>query len=257
MSLLRCEQLSVTINRQTICSSLELELIPGECIALLGRNGIGKTTLLHTLAGLRSPDAGEVLINNASVTRLTRKQIAQQLGVLLQQQEDSFPIQVIESVLMGRHPYMNALAWETQQDRQQALQFLHEVGLESLAYRLTTELSGGERQRAAIATLLMQNPQILLLDEPNAHLDYHYQAQILNHLTNKTVNESRGLIMSLHDINLAQAYCSRVVLLMGDGEVRVGDTHEILEPALLSRAYDHPIRRIETDTGFWFSPDLG
>jgi len=247
MNHLQSIELSVSISNKQVCDNLNLNIEPGEVWGILGRNGVGKTTLLHTLAGLRSPDNGEILLSNKSINQLSRKQIAQQLGLLLQQSEESFPSSVIETVLTGRHPHIDNWSWESKGDLVIARQALELVQLSEMADRSIDQLSGGERQRVAIACLITQSPEIYLLDEPNSHLDLKYQIQLLDVLVNLARTKQKSILMTLHDLNLAVRYCDKLVMLLGDGKVLVGDTETLLTEDNLLHLYNHPIKKIDVD----------
>ena len=247
MSLLSTSNLNIHIGSTPVCHNLNVTCEPGEVWGILGRNGKGKTTLLHTLAGLRAPVSGEILIRENNILELSRKKIAQQLGVLLQHHEDSFPATVIETVITGRHPHLSHWQWESKSDWEYAEKALKTVQLSHLGERPINQLSGGERQRVAIATLLTQNPDIMLLDEPNSHLDLKYQIQLLNQLCQQTRTLGKTTIMTLHDLNLAARYCDKLILLLGDGETLTGNSKELLNESNLQKLYDHPISRIESD----------
>jgi len=247
LNLIHSSQLKVKIGNTLVCRDLTIECKAGEVWGVLGRNGKGKTTLLHTLAGLRPAISGEIFIQQNSIHQLTRRQIAQQLGVLLQHHEDSFPCSVIETVISGRHPHINHWQWESRNDWDIAHKALQSVQLSHLAQRPVNQLSGGERQRVAIATLITQNPQIMLLDEPNSHLDLKYQIMILDYLFKLTKSAQKTILMTLHDINLAARYCDKLILLMGDGEVQVGEANELLSEDNLQKLYDYPVTRIDSE----------
>ena len=248
MRLLSTTDLKIEIADTQVCESLNLECKEGEVWGILGRNGKGKTTLLHTLAGLRPVVDGAIFIKNKNIQELTRKQIAQQLGVLLQHHEDSFPCSVMETVITGRHPHISNWQWESNHDYEIAHKALEQVQISHLADRPINQLSGGERQRVAIATLITQNPQILLLDEPNSHLDLKYQIQTLEILCRQVKNNNQILLMTLHDLNLTARFCDKLILLLGDNEVLIGNSLDLLNESNLQRLYDYPISRIETDT---------
>jgi iron complex transport system ATP-binding protein len=254
MALLTTTALTVAIGNQPICHSLSLEINTGERWALLGRNGAGKSTLLHTLAGLRPAVSGEIALQGEAIEMLTLQQRAQRLGLLFQQQDDAFPSTVLETTLIGRHPYLKPWQWESQSDYDKALTALQQLQLETFAERITTTLSGGERQRLAIATLLTQEPALMLLDEPTNHLDIHHQIALLNLLQQWSQQGERALLMTLHDINLALRYCDHAILLLGDGEVVMGRSEEVLTTANLERLYLHPLRRIEGEWGQAYLP---
>ncbi|MCW8934726.1 MAG: ABC transporter ATP-binding protein [Gammaproteobacteria bacterium] len=247
MSLLSTSNLNIRIGNTPVCHKLNITCEAGEVWGILGRNGKGKTTLLHTLAGLRPSVSGEILIRENNILELSRKKIARQLGVLLQHHEDSFPATVLETVITGRHPHLNNWQWESPSDWECAHQALSTVQLSHLSERPINQLSGGERQRVAIATLITQNPDIMLLDEPNSHLDLKYQIQLLNQLCQQTRAQGKTIIMTLHDINLAARYCDKLILLPGDGETLTGTSKELLNESNLHKLYDHPISRIESD----------
>jgi iron complex transport system ATP-binding protein len=254
MVLLSTHNLAVAIGEKAVCHSLTFEVKSGERWALLGRNGIGKSTLLHTLAGLRPPHSGTISLQRDAIDELTPQQRAQRLGLLFQQQEDPFPSTVLETTLIGRHPYLKPWQWESDADHMKALMALQQLQLETFSERITTTLSGGERQRLAIATLLTQEPALMLLDEPTNHLDIHHQIAVLDQLQQWSQQGERALLMTLHDINLALRYCTHAMLLLGDGEVMTGRADEVLTTAHLERLYLHPLHRIEGEWGQAYLP---
>jgi iron complex transport system ATP-binding protein len=254
MNMLTTRRLQVRIADKAVCRDLQLQVEPGQVWGILGRNGIGKTTLLHTLAGLREADAGDILLQQQDIRQLGRKQLAQKLGLLLQHHEDAFPVSVLDTVLGGRHPHIDLWHWETADDHAIARRALQAVNMLDMAQRQVDRLSGGERQRVAIATLLTQDPQLYLLDEPNSHLDLNYQISLLQILTDHARQQQRSIIMSLHDINLAARFCSHILYLYGDGETETGGSVEQLQPARLQKVFEHPINSATQNDGrnvFW------
>jgi len=250
MSLLNCEDLTVKIADTQVCVDLTLTMNAGENWAILGMNGCGKTTLLHTLAGLLPAQSGEIELNNTSLNNLSRHEIAQQLSLLLQHQEDHFPGTVLESVLIGRHPHIQSWQWESEEDHKIALDALTVLGLTNFSERSILTLSGGERQRVALATLLVQQTHIRLLDEPVNHLDIHHQHEVMKLLT--TDNNQTANVFVLHDVNLATRYCDHALLIYADGKTRQGVCAEVLTEQNLSELYQHPLQEIEYDGQRWF-----
>jgi iron complex transport system ATP-binding protein len=255
MSILHTQKLGVSIGNKTVCSDLNLHIEPGEVWGLLGCNGVGKTTLLHTLAGIRETEQGSIFLNNQNIATQNRKQIAQHLGLLLQHTDDAFPCTVIETVLTGRHPHISQWQWESKQDYDIAHQSLQAVSMAEMAQRPVNQLSGGERQRVAIATLLTQNPALYLLDEPNSHLDLKYQIDLLKQFTQKVKQQQVSIIMSLHDINLAARFCTHLLFLYGNGEFDLGPKDELLNTTKLEKVYRHPIKQSQSDAGIIFWPE--
>jgi len=243
-ALLEIRHLKVQIAQQTICTDLNIAVQPGQCWAVLGVNGAGKTTLLHTLAGLRPAQSGEILIQQRPLTAYSRRELAQQLGMLFQEIQDPFPSTVLETTLMGRHPYTKSWQWETAEDYRIASEALTHVGMHHLTERQINTLSGGERQRLAVATLLTQTPRLFLLDEPTNHLDLQYQHLILKLFNQYAEAHGCAVVMILHDINLAATYCDQAVLLFRDKEPECGPSEELLTEPHLSELYSYQIRKI-------------
>lgn len=252
--LLEAEELAIRIGGRWLCCEFSLTLYPGECLALLGPNGAGKTTLLHTLAGLRAPSAGEVRIGGKPYAAWPGGTVACFRGLLAQQQPDHFAASALETVLVGRHPHLGRWDWESAKDLRIARASLAAVGLEDFEARDVLTLSGGERQRVAIAALLAQQPQLLLLDEPLNHLDLHYQIAVLD-LFRREAATGRAVVMVMHDINLAARYADHVILLDGQGGVAAGSADEILQAPRLSHAFGHPLRAVADGERTLFIPD--
>jgi len=255
--LLRTEELTVEIGGKTVCEKLDVTINPGQRWGLLGINGVGKTTLLHTLAGLRAPAQGNIKLGETLLKELPRLRIAQHIGVLLQDDNDAFPGTVLETVLTGRHPWLGQWQWESEEDRALAMAALSDVGLEGFEQRQVNTLSGGERRRLALATLFTQNPKLFLLDEPTNHLDPHYQIGLLDLLDQRVtdVANGRASLMILHDINLATRFCDHLMLLFGEGETLCGPAGEVLNIENLTRLYGHPVIAVDGPKGTVYLPD--
>jgi iron complex transport system ATP-binding protein len=235
-SLFCSRELTVNVPGRTLVHELNLDLKAGELIAILGQNGAGKSLTLHTLAGLREAAAGHVELNGKPITSLTRRTVAQKLALLPQNSEDIFPATVFDTVLIGRHPHIEPLHWESAQDRQLAQHCLQEMDLADLSNRDVATLSGGERRRLAIAQTLAQDPSIFLLDEPTNHLDPQHQLDVLKLFAGRK-KQGAAVIACLHDVNLAARFADRCLLLYGDGRWHLGDTGDVLTEETLSELY--------------------
>lgn len=253
-ALLETRSLTVSIADKCVCRDFDLVLNLGSCIGVLGSNGVGKTTLMHSLAGLRPVDSGEIFLGGITLKELPRRRIAQQLGLLMQQQEDSLPATVLETALIGRHPHIDFWRWESHNDVNLARRALKLVGLDGLEQRAQTQLSGGERRRLAIATIITQDPQVFLLDEPTHQLDPHHQLALLAHFAGLSHSRERAVIMSLHDANLAARFCDQVLMLFGDGELLFGNLDEILTAENLSRLYQTTVIPVNWTGGTAYLP---
>lgn len=246
VSVLATRGVAIAAGARQLVRDLSIELAGGEFTAILGRNGSGKTLTLHTLAGLRPPEHGTVHIGGASLAGMTRRAVAQRLGLLMQDLEESFVTTALEAVLIGRHPHLKTWQWESADDEQIAREALASVNLQEFASRTTDGLSGGERRRVAIASLLAQSPQVFLLDEPTNHLDPHHQVAVLD-LFRRQANAGATVVATLHDPTLAARFADRVILLFGDGRWTSGPTRETLTAESLSELYLTPMIEIASN----------
>ena len=234
--LLAASAVSVRAGARELVRGLSAEFNAGEVIAILGRNGSGKTLTLHTLAGLREPAAGVIRLDGVAMPQMRRRALALRLGLLPQDLEDAFVSTAMETVLIGRHPHLSLWQWESAQDERIAREALRAVDMEGFTLRRTDTLSGGEQRRVALAALLAQQPAIYLLDEPTNHLDPHHQLAVLT-LFRGLADCGRTVITTLHDPTLAARFADRVLLLFGDGRWSLGPVGTTLTAASLSELY--------------------
>ena len=251
--LLEARGLSVVAGRRRLVVDLDLVLRSGEALAVLGPNGVGKTLTLQTLAGLRKPAGGAVLVGGRPLAAWPRRALARRLGLLPQGTEDPFPATVMEEALIGRHPHLGFWQWEDRDDLAIARQALADVDLAGLEERLLDTLSGGERRRLAVATLLVQNPDVWLVDEPTNHLDPQHRLGVMRLLAARA-GAGRGVVVTLHDVNLAAGWCARCLLLFGDGSWELGAAPEVLTEDAISRLYQMDVRRVEFEGRGYFLP---
>ena len=254
MSILRLERLDLEIGARPVCRGLDLAVRTGERWAILGRNGIGKTTLLHCILGLRPHQGGEIFIDDEAAASLSRQQLALRLGILPQQALNMVPATVMETVILGRHPHAQSLLRDSPEDVALALQTLEAMQIEHLAERQLDTLSGGEGQRVALAMLLAQSPRLFLLDEPSNHLDVAFQVRMMTIFERVLRERGASLLMATHDINLAARFCDKVLLLTGDGEHVAGEAQAVLTADNLSLAYGCQIKLIKQDGLALFYP---
>lgn len=240
---LECRRLGVAAGGRELVSQLELNLEPGQLLAVLGRNGTGKTLTLLTLAGLRSAQSGQVLLEGKSMVDWPARQRARRIGMLLQDPGDAFPATVLETALSGRYARLGLGGRETEADRESALQALQVMQLTDLAHREVGSLSGGERQRLSIATVIAQDTPIYLLDEPVNALDPGHQVAVMEFFRERT-RQGCAVVASLHDPTLAARYADAVLMLDGAGGWSLDDSAAALNEAALSALYRHPIQEV-------------
>ena len=253
--LLEARRLNVGIGERLFCRDLDLELRSGERLAILGRNGAGKSTLLSVLAGLRAPLAGDVRLKGESYAGLGPRKAARLRGWLPQSRNDAFASTVLETALAGRHPHLDRWGWESERDARIVRQALLAVGLADFERRDIQTLSGGERQRLAIATLLSQQPELFLLDEPVAYLDLKHQIAMLALFAGTAREHGAAVAMVLHEPALAWRFCDRALLVHGDGRCECGPTPEMLSAERLSALYDYPLQVFERDGQLCLIPE--
>ena len=241
--LLSCKNIRVSVPGRLLVDGLDLDLDRGEIVAVLGPNGTGKSLTLATLAGLRRPDVGNVMLNSHDIFLSPRQRTAQQLALLPQVVDDIFPATVLDTALVGRHPHIGHFKWESEDDYRITGDALRAMGLEGLSTRDVLTLSGGERRRLAIAQVLAQTPEVYLLDEPTNHLDPQHQLDALQ-IFRRAADQGAGVVVSLHDVNLAARFADRCLLLFGDGRWQIGRTENILNESNLSELFATPMEAV-------------
>jgi iron complex transport system ATP-binding protein len=209
----------------------------GEIVALVGPNGAGKSTLLRVLAGLLRPSSGAVAIDGAPIERLSRNAIARRIAVVPQVFETLFPFTVREVVTLGRTSRVGLLGVLDADDARAVERAIDDLALRDLAGRRIDRLSGGERQRTVLAMALAQESDVLLLDEPTAHLDPAHQRATLEHTARIARERGLAVVAVLHDLNLASALASRVAVMRDGLIVRDGDPRDVLTPALVADVF--------------------
>ena len=227
------QQLNYAYGTQRVVDDVSLTTSPGRVLGLIGPNGSGKTTLLRLLSGSLKPQAGAVHIDDVPLGKLSPREIARQLSVVVQESDAETTITVGEMVLLGRTPYLKPFARTRPSDHRIAAEALERVGVAHLGHRPFNSLSGGERQRVLIARALAQQGQHLLLDEPTNHLDIRYQHEILTLVRGLGVTT----LVVLHDLNLAAQYCDELIMLEHGRVAATGPPDQVLQSDLVHRVY--------------------
>ena len=228
--MLEARALYVGVPGRLLVSDLSLSLRPGQCTALLGRNGSGKSSLIAALGGLREAGNGAVLLDGRPLAQWQRRERARRLGVLLQDPAGDFWGTTLDYVRLGGYPHggLGPVG--------RARELLEAVDLGAHEQQRYRTLSGGERQRARLAQLLLQAPQVMLLDEPLQHLDLAHQAQVLE-LLDERARAGCALFMALHEPSVAARHCRESVLLYDAGRVAQGPSNIMLTLEQLETLY--------------------
>jgi iron complex transport system ATP-binding protein len=239
--MLQTIDLSLHIGNRKLVGALNWQVDAGQCWCVIGRNGVGKSTLLRTLAGLRRPDAGTVVIDGRSLADWPLLDLARERAYLPQGRNDVFGYRAIETVLAARHPYRSTGYWDATADHQAAQAALQALDVGDLAERDVRTLSGGERQRVAIAAVLAQDTPLLLLDEAASALDLAHQVGVMTLLGRLCRAEKKSVVLVSHDLNLAHGVATHALLLMDDGHWQAGPVDEVMRAPLLSLCLGYPI----------------
>ncbi len=206
------EQVNFTYGGPELFDSFGLEVEAGEFLGVIGPNGAGKSTLLRLMAGLLRPSAGQVSVMGTDLGGMSRREVARLVAVVPQESHFAFDYTVHDVVMMGRNPYLGRLERPGSRDRESVGKALDFVDAQGLADKPVTQLSGGEKQRVVLARALAQETDLLLLDEPTAHLDIQHQESFV--LLLKRLNaQGKTVVLLSHDLNLASVACSRILLL--------------------------------------------
>jgi iron complex transport system ATP-binding protein len=227
-------------GRPAAVEDVTLAIEAASATTILGPNGAGKSTLLFLALGWLRPSGGSVFIEGRPLNGYTRSEMGRMVGLVPQRENFQFEYSVLEYVLLGRLPYLSALAQPGEADYRAALGALARVGLGGFEHRSVLRLSGGERQMVLIARSLAQQTRILLLDEPTAHLDLHNKARIVR-LLRELREEGVTLVMTTHEPELASSLASQVVLMSRGQILYAGGPDIALTSERLSGLYDQAI----------------
>ena len=235
--MIRIRNMECGYGQNTVLRNIDLSITKGELVGIIGPNGSGKTTLLRAITRLLKPKAGAIFFGGKNISEMHLRELAMRVAVVSQRSETGI-MSVEEFVLLGRIPhYKRFQLLETKNDIDVAKKCMSLTDTLKLKDHLMGEISGGERQLALIARALTQNPELLLLDEPTAHLDIAHQVGILDLVTRLNKEFGLTVIMVLHDLNLASEYCHRLVLLNEGRVFKMGCPEEVMDYKTIEEVY--------------------
>jgi iron complex transport system ATP-binding protein len=245
-STLRAEHITFAYSRdKPVLQDISFDVSSGTFLAVVGPNGAGKSTLVNLLAGLLTPQAGEILLDGVNLRSYRVQDIARKVAVVRQEFVPAFGFSVAETVLMARTLYYGRWGFESQTDRELVKQALELTDTAGFAGRPLASLSAGERQRVFIARGLAQNTPLLLLDEPTSFLDWKHQGRIYDLLKSIQIEKGTTIVAITHDLNLAAQYCDQTLLLYppdrqpaASASYRIGKTPDVLTPQEIERAFE-------------------
>lgn len=237
LPLLALKNTSWDVDGTRIVDSVSLEISPGEVVGLLGPNGAGKSTLLRMAAGLLAVSAGTISLNGRELTAWPRTEIARQIAFVPQDTHVEFDFTAYEIALMGRNPYLARFQWPTASDHEAVRRAMEQTHTLDLKDRAITTLSGGERQRVFLARALASQTPFLVLDEPTSSLDLEHTLNFMRLIRHLAEQEGRGIIMAVHELNMAARFCDRLLLLHKGKLVQSGSCDEVLTQENIEKVF--------------------
>jgi iron complex transport system ATP-binding protein len=251
MGILDLQSISHRFPTGFALADLSLEIRAGSFLGLIGPNGSGKTTLLRIMSRIIEPDSGEVRLQGRPLQDYAPRELARKMAVIRAEQFFEFPFSVFEVVAMGRAPHLGRLQSLREQDRAAVDEALELTRLQDLRERPISQISSGERQRVLIARALAQSPALLLMDEPEAHLDISHRIAIFQLL--RRLHQERGMtiVVVLHDLAAAAAFCPSVAIMSQGRLVAVGPSEVVMQPETIRAVYgDEVLVQSDPATGF-------
>lgn len=216
----------------------------GMLVGLIGPNGCGKSTMMKCINRMHDPSSGDILIDGESVLNKTPADIAKIVSTVPAELRNSFGLTVYETVMLGRYPYLKNVWWETENDESVVEDALRKFGVLHLQDRQLNMLSSGEMQRVLIAKAYVQEPRLMLVDEPTSHLDMKYKLDVMEYL-NAMVKKDMTVLVAEHDISLMARYCDLCIIMKKGEIVAIGKPKEIINPDLIREVYE-----VDASVGF-------
>jgi iron complex transport system ATP-binding protein len=252
--ILQAHDIGWDVGRRTILTGVDLTVGAGDVVGLIGPNGSGKSSLLRLLAGLRRPTRGRVDLDGDDLGSVSRRTAARRIAFVEQAAVTDQNPTVADVLDLGRTPHRRSWAIGSDRDRRVIATVARETDIEGLLGERYGALSGGERQRVQIARAFVQEPEVMILDEPTNHLDVKYQLSLLDLVSTHVQKTAAAAIVALHDLNLAAAYCDRIVVLAGGRVVADGTPAETLTEETVASVFDVKARIVDDD-GLWVRVD--
>ena len=251
-SVIRTEHLDSGYGHKVIVAGAEIIVQPGEIVTLIGPNGAGKSTVLKTIAGQLEPVAGTIYIGDEERSSYTLSDIAKKQAVMLTERNPAEKMTCEEVISLGRYPYTGRLGILSENDKKNVRDTMDLVPVAELADRSYDHISDGQRQRVLLARAICQEPEIMILDEPTSYLDIRHKLEFLDLLRNLTRERKIGVIMSMHELELAHLIADKVICVSADGKVeKTGSPEEVFTDELISRLYSLEDGRLrEVYSGF-------
>ncbi|MFO7815457.1 MAG: ABC transporter ATP-binding protein [Halanaerobiales bacterium] len=236
--MLKLEDINFSYEKQQILHKINFHLEKDEFIGIIGPNGSGKSTLLKNISKLLNPDSGYIYLDKGLLNDYSYKELARKMAVVPQDTEVNFNFTVYDLVMMGRNPYQDRWGRITEKDKKKVEEALELTDTKKFKNKSIQKLSGGERQRVIIARAIVQEPELLLLDEPTASLDINYQRNIFDLISDLNQELEMSVLAVSHDLNLISQYCERLILLSKGNIHTMGKVEEVITKENISEVYN-------------------
>lgn len=233
---LKIDKVEFSYSSVQVLKNVNLDISGAQLVSIIGPNGVGKSTLIHCINKILIPIGGAVTIDGKDVKEMHIKELAKEVGYVPNSSSDTFPLTVIDTVLMGRHPHSK---WKSlDKDLDIVYETLKIMGISPLAMRSFDELSAGQHQKVMLARGLVQEPKILLLDEPTSNLDIKHQMEVTRMLRDLSRDKKMTIIMISHDLNIAAKYSDNMILMYEGSIFAVGKPEDVITEDNLRVVYD-------------------
>lgn len=210
---------------------------PGMLVGLIGPNGCGKSTMMKCINKMHPITSGDVLIDGESIKDKTPADIAKKVATVPATLRGAFGLTVFETVMLGRYPYLKNVWWEPEEDETLVEEAMRKFGVDHLRDRAVGALSSGEQERVLIAKAFVQQPRLMLVDEPTSHLDMKYKLDVMEYL-NAMVKKDMSVLVAEHDISLMARYCDMCIIMRKGEILGMGDPKKVITPELIEEVYD-------------------
>lgn len=235
--LLSIKGLSMEFDGFHALEDVSFDLGGGKLVGLIGPNGCGKSTMMRCISRIYEPTAGTISVAGRDVLHMKPAEVAKLVATVPAELGSTFNMTVMDMVVLGRYPFVDRLWWETPEDERITREALRTFGLDGIRRRQLSLCSSGERQRALIAKAYVQEPRLMLVDEPTAHLDMKYKLQVMEYLR-RMARSDMTVLVAEHDISLMARYCDTCIIMKKGRIVTIGDPKEVITEDLIRDVYE-------------------
>ena len=235
--LLSIRDLSIQFGGFKALDGIDLDVGSGKLVGLIGPNGCGKSTMMRCISRIYHPTTGTILVDGKDVSQLKPVEVAKLVASVPAEMGSTFNMSVMDMVVLGRYPFVDRLWWETPEDERITREALKTFGLDHIRNRQLSLCSSGERQRALIAKAYVQEPKLMLVDEPTAHLDMKYKLQVMEYLRSMA-RKDMSILVAEHDISLMARYCDVCIIMKQGRIVTIGDPKVVITEDLIRDVYE-------------------